>query len=136
MMAPGAVPHREHRLHPRLRVRHLEVLYRPDGFLSAIFSPDFKQKAVAIDLSEGGMKLISHEIIPTGTFLVLRLHGAFIPEDVVLHGRVTRCQQMKDRMKGREGHVQELGVALTKVVPDYLALLKRLKQDPLLSQGL
>lgn len=120
------VPH-ERRGHSRMRVKHLQVGYRPGGWLKALISPAFPGKALVLDVSGAGMRLLVSRVQQVTDALSFQLQGARMNEHIRVAGRVTRCL--------KAGHLYELGVRLTRAGEDYRGLIGRFRQDPLLSQG-
>jgi hypothetical protein len=128
------VPH-ERRGHSRIPVRHLQVGYRPGGWLKALVSPRFPGKAIAMDVSGSGMRLLVGHLQRVADTLAFQIHGARMNEHIRIAGRVTRCLKVRDQVPGKVGHLYELGIRLTRAGEDYRGLIGRFRQDPLLSQG-
>lgn len=125
----------EKRRHSRVDVRHLHVVFRRAGLLGALLSPEFRGRAMAMDLSEGGMRLVLGYRLAEALRLSFRLQGSALTRTVALAGRVTRCRQIRDNLKGGAGHLYEVGVVFTRAGQDYLGVLRGYRRDPLLSQG-
>lgn len=131
-MHNASPPRREHRRHARVRHKRLKVRYRSAGLLEALLTPFPLNKATFSDCSEGGMKLLAPKVIGRGERLSMKMEIPFMPRTFTLTGRVTRCREVMTK-QGLKRY--ELGVAIEKAQADYLEMLKRLRQDPLLRQG-
>ncbi len=125
----------ERRGQARIRVKHLQVGYRAGGWLKALVSPRYSGKALVVDLSATGMRLLVGHMQQVADTLAFQLQGARMNEHIRLAGRVTRCLRVRDQLPGKVGHLYELGVRLTRAGEDYRGLIGRFRRDPLLSQG-
>ena len=127
-MAPSPLPSREKRVHPRVKVQHVQAAYRPAGLFSLLFSPGASAKAVIVDVSVGGMRIIAGRPQATAARLTFQLEGQRMRDRIPLTGRIVRCQPLK-------GQLYELGVSLSRTCPAYMGMVQRFRKDPLASQG-
>ena len=137
-MAMEFQPSCEHRRYPRLEVVHLDVYYQPGGFIRSLLLPEgrISQRALAYDLSERGMRLVSQAPVGAADLLILRPRAAFVQAPISLKGRVVRCRRVPDGTKGPLGRLYEWGVKLTRVGEGYLSILQGLRRDAMLIRGM
>ena len=126
-------PDKGRRRQVRVRVHSLTLLFRREGLLQVILffrNPD--KKASVIDCSEGGMQIVVAEAIERNTPITLKMQPAFLSILMTLKGKVAYCHAHTSA----KGHTfYQLGVALAKPTRDYLMMVKRLRDDPMLRQG-
>ncbi len=90
-------------------------------------------KASILDCSEGGLKLIVTEPLELGSPLDFSVQLSFMPRPFICKGHVVRCHEVKD--PGRTAPYYEVGISMDGSNEQYLKMMKRLQQDPLLRQG-
>lgn len=119
-------PAREKRKHPRVSSQRFRIHYRPGGFLQALLSRGKVHEAVLADCSEGGMKLLIHDMVKSGDALSIELVMPFMPQPFVVKGRITRCAKLK-----HWGLITyDVGLALLEPPKEYLQMVAALKRKP------
>ena len=120
---PGARFHRKHR---RVLVKHLRVEYRRRGLMHLLSTGPGSLGSV-VDVSEGGLKIMALEPLSEGTSLVLTMDAPRTLTRIVLKGKVIRCRHVPENF--------ELAVQLAEPHDDFVKLVGRLRQDPMMRQG-
>lgn len=131
-MPEARVRTEERRRAPRIKVQHLQVHYREGRF--HLFPAGFDGRGMILDLSIGGLRLVTNRVLKTAGYVALRLKGA-TEKEIPLAGWITRCRQIRDNLPGSKGHLYETGIRLAPPAAAYLSMVGRFRRDPLLCQG-
>ena len=120
---PGA---RFHRKHKRVFVKHLRVEYRKSGLLHLLSTGPGSLGSI-VDVSEVGLRIMALEPLDVGTRLTLKMEAPRTLARITLKGKVIRCRHLPENF--------ELAVQLSTVGDEFLKMVGRLREDPMMRQG-
>ena len=123
----------ERRRANRLAIQRLVVLYHPGVKHRNLTHNQSPRKAVGVDLSSTGLKVITLNPIDPGVDLRLTLRVPALKQEIVVRGEVKRCVELPP--KSGSPPTFELGVKIFQAGLEYHDFLEVLKTNHMIRLG-
>ena len=127
------MPASERRVTPRIAVKHMTVLYHPLFDPRDVLHAQPQHKAVAVDLSEKGLRIVTGMPLDPGVSLSINLRIPALNQEIRLRGTVVRCVEIPQKAGTEPGFA--LGISVTRSGTDFHDFLQRMQMDHRLRLG-
>ena len=123
----------ERRRSPRIEVKRITALYHPQFDPRDVLQAQPARKAVAVDLSEIGLRVVVRAPLDPGVKLNLTLEVPALKQSLSLKGEVVRCIELPAK-PGAEP-TWALGISVPHAGAAFHELVDKMRANPLLRLG-